>query len=142
MRSLSRQIHGDGMRCNAGEVCLSPPGCEDSPDGFIDCDAACYGYCVPDDTPDPGNCSGEVFCDALPPACPADTLPGIKDGCWTGYCIPLAQCEDLPIACAEIGNESQCIDRADCTPLYEGGDCTCDELGNCECTDLHFVACR
>jgi len=135
---------GAGMRCNAAEVCMSPPGCEDSPDGLIDCDAACYGYCVPDVLPDPGSCTGDVFCDEPPPECPDGTLPGIKDGCWTRYCIPLAECEDLPppIPCSEIGNESQCIARADCSAFYEGVDCVCDELGNCECADWRFVDCQ
>ena len=43
---------GEGLRCNAAELCLPPPGCgtTDS-NGLIDCDAACYGYCVADETP-------------------------------------------------------------------------------------------
>jgi hypothetical protein len=137
---------GEGMHCNAGEVCLPPPGCEDESDpGFVDCDAACYGYCVPDDTPDPGTCTGDVFCDSLAPDCPEGTTPGIKDGCWTGYCIPLELCDDPPpppLTCPEIGNEAQCIDREDCTAFYEGVDCVCDEFGVCECADWIFVNCQ
>jgi hypothetical protein len=43
---------GNDLSCNADELCLPPPGCEDTnEDGLIDCDAACYGYCVEDDSP-------------------------------------------------------------------------------------------
>ena len=42
----------DGTTCNADELCLPPPGCEtDTGNGLIDCDGACYGYCMVDDTP-------------------------------------------------------------------------------------------
>jgi hypothetical protein len=53
-------------------------------------DGTCTATCVANQ--DPGACSGDVFCDVPPPACPADTTPGIRDGCWTGYCIPLWAC--------------------------------------------------
>jgi len=133
---------GEGQRCNAGEVCLPPPGCEDSGNGLIDCDSACYGYCVPDEVPDPGTCYGEVLCDILTPPCPTGTTPGIRDGCYTGYCIPLSECEDPPVACSAITDENTCVDRADCAPFYEGIDCVCDEFGTCECADWLFVSCR
>jgi hypothetical protein len=40
----------------------------------------------------PGECTGLVTCRTPPPACPTQTTPGIWNGCWTGYCIPLATC--------------------------------------------------
>lgn len=51
----------------------------------------CFPVCVPVN-PDPGSCTGDVYCFAMPPACPANTTPGIANGCWTGYCIPNAEC--------------------------------------------------
>lgn len=131
-----------GTRCNAGEVCLPPPGCEDDGSGLIDCDAACYGYCVPDTT-DPGTCYGPVYCDSIPPGCPPNSIPGRADGCWTGACIVIEECPDEPPpACSDLTDEDACIARADCTPWYEGVDCTCDEMGNCTCADWVFIDCR
>lgn len=127
---------GDGLRCNAAEVCLPAPGCEE--DGG--CEPVCYGYCVPDDQPDPGSCYGDVECRALPPECPDDTTPGIDSGCWTGYCIPLDQCESQP-ACGQITEEPSCVARPDCSALYEGIDCTCDESG-CACAEWVFDRCE
>jgi hypothetical protein len=44
-----------------------------------------------------------------------------------------------PPACETLG-ERDCIARDDCTPLYEGSDCTCDDTG-CLCAVWTFVAC-
>ena len=40
-----------------------------------------------------GSCTGDVTCDVAPPVCPANATPGIADGCYTGYCIPLDSCQ-------------------------------------------------
>jgi hypothetical protein len=180
--------------CNADELCLPDPnGCGGGGDGNGDsadpvpCEQACWGYCVPDD-PGP-SCYGDVFCDSIPPECPAgsvpgisngcwsntcieydqcappidpglcyaevtclvdfdsfqdpcppDSVPGVIDGCWSGYCIPMADCE-APPECADVMNEPSCIARDDCTPTYQGVDCTCDPNGNCTCDDWVFDAC-
>lgn len=71
--------------CAPGYTCVEL--CELESDGTYECGATC----VPD-TMDPGSCTGAVACDALPPACPAGTTAGIRDGCWTGYCIPNNAC--------------------------------------------------
>ena len=137
----------DDAHCNAAEVCLPPPGCEDpsgDPDsdpGLGKCDAVCYGMCVPDVPIDPGSCTGDIFCDAEPPGCPPDSVPGRRDGCWTGFCIPVEACDDPPPPpplCPDIGEEAACID-AGCSPLYVGEDCTCDADG-CTCT-WKFIEC-
>jgi hypothetical protein len=52
----------------------------------------CGSVCVPDPTHDPGSCTGAVNCFANPPACPSGTTAGIRNGCWTGYCIPNSAC--------------------------------------------------
>jgi hypothetical protein len=42
---------------------------------------------------DPGTCdSSGVRCNSAPPQCPSDTVPGVLDACWSGYCIPVADC--------------------------------------------------
>ncbi|MBA3541372.1 MAG: hypothetical protein H0T79_17300 [Deltaproteobacteria bacterium] len=68
------------------------------------------GYCYPtciQIVNEPGECYGELWCDAVPPACPSPaTTPGVANGCYTGYCIPVAQCGPQdpgscePAACA------------------------------------------
>ena len=105
------------------------------------CVAANFGYCTPEgQTGDPGNCYEPVTCDAAEPACPEGTTPGIKDGCYTGFCIPLDQCEDAP-ACATIADEASCIGRADCSPIYRGENCTCEETV-CTCETWIFESCE
>jgi hypothetical protein len=80
----------DGERCNFEDVCgPPPPDCADDPT----CDTACGGFCVPDDG---GSCFGEVFCDVATPECPAGTTPGVRNGCYTGQCIPLGECPPVP----------------------------------------------
>lgn len=88
---------------------------------------------------DPGSCVGQVACDALPPACPSGTIPGRTNSCWTGYCIPFAQCDQLP-ACSEL-DEMGCIDRDDCAPIYEGQNCSCNG-GSCTCQSWTFETCQ
>src|SRR5262245_32171458 len=81
----------ENVDCMEGSHCeleCKPTPCKD---GRCPPTDTCYPVCVPDH-PDPGTCTGIVKCDALPPACPAGTKPGIANGCWTGYCIPEADC--------------------------------------------------
>ena len=95
---------------------------------------------MPDDNPDVGSCVGAVICLVMePPDCPSGTLPGIKDGCYTGYCIPLDKCDALP-QCDGLA-ETQCVERVDCTPLYEGVDCTCNGA-DCTCASWEFQSCE
>ncbi len=66
----------------------------------------CWPACVPVN-PDPGSCTGNLYCFAMPPACPANTVAGIADGCWTGYCIPSNECgPNNPGTCG--GNDAIC----------------------------------
>jgi hypothetical protein len=92
----------------------------------------------PGDINDPGECTGEVLCDEIGPDCPANTVPGIKDGCFTGYCIPLDECESLA-ACNTLA-EDTCVARSDCEGLYQGVDCTC--VGDvCSCVSWLYEGC-
>jgi len=134
--SLTCSMHDD---CSAVHVpsCTEPAG--DAPGVCI---AGGFGYCSDEDNPgDPGDCYLPVTCDQAPPDCPPDTTtPGIKDGCYTGYCIPLEQCEQ-PAACNTISNEASCIARNDCSPIYRGENCTCEETV-CTCETWIFETCQ
>jgi hypothetical protein len=78
-----------GQRCNGEELCIPPPSCAGDPS----CDDLCGGFCVPDGR---GRCFGEVLCDAPEPACAPDSVPGVSNGCYSGACIPLAECPLVP----------------------------------------------
>ena len=79
---------GDGSGADAPE-----PGFTNTVGPFERCIPE-KGSCEGAGCGDPGSCEGEAECDALPPECPTGTAPGIVDGCWSGYCIPLADCGD------------------------------------------------
>jgi hypothetical protein len=98
-----------------------------------------FGYCI-DETglTDPGSCTETADCAMAPPECPENTVAGVRDGCWTGYCIPLDECETRP-SCSEQ-SEAQCVSREDCEPVYEGLDCTCDGE-DCTCAEWVFESC-
>ncbi len=129
-------------KCNSADDCQVGESC-DTGDTLclVACDSAtlddcpCTGICrpatEPEPDPDPGLCYGEVFCDGLPPDCPGGTVPGIDNGCWSGACIALADCEDPPLVCADIAGEDECV-AAGCQPVYRGEACTCDPDCSCE----------
>jgi hypothetical protein len=71
--------------CAPGYDCIES--CEVLGNGTLQCDT----QCVPSGM-DPGSCTGPVACDALPPSCPSGTTAGIRDLCWSGYCIPNNAC--------------------------------------------------
>lgn len=69
---------------------------------FVRCDEELSG------PPIWGTCDGVVTCDAIGPACPLGTLPGISDGCYTGFCIPndALQCD--------TGEPGNCYGQVSC----------------------------
>ena len=91
---------GSSEYCTADTECLPPPGCNSGA-----CPAVCYGRCLPDK--DPGSCTGTVTCDAPAPLCNVGSSPGIADGCYTGSCIPNAQC-------GSQGDPGNCYGEAIC----------------------------
>lgn len=99
-----------------------------------------FQSCAPEGTTvDPGSCVSAVTCTTPQPVCPASTIAGRRNGCWTGYCIPLAQCDSLP-ACGTLA-EMECIGRTDCDPIYEGVNCSCNGT-SCTCQSWEFQMCE
>ncbi|HTJ44257.1 MAG TPA: hypothetical protein VL463_19270 [Kofleriaceae bacterium] len=82
--------------CGPGYHCEET--CKTCGDPNTPCPDYCTVSCVPD-TSDPGDCYGTVTCNSAPPACPADTTPGVANGCYTGYCIPISECKHDPGTC-------------------------------------------
>lgn len=87
----------------------------------------------------PGSCTGEIGCRAEPPNCPEGTTPGIIDGCWSGFCIPLDQCEALPTCDGQA--EESCVASGNCDPIYQGVNCVC-EGDVCECERWDYESCE
>jgi hypothetical protein len=82
-----------GTHC---EVQCNGPICDPGPNGCPP--QTCVVSCVPDAV-DPGDCYQPVTCNSAPPACPAGTTPGVANGCYTGFCIPVDQCTHDPGTC-------------------------------------------
>ena len=82
-----------GPDSHCEQTCQPDTACDaaSGPGGGV-CAPICTATCVPN-AGDPGSCKGDVVCKSIPPACPPSTVPGIKDGCWTGYCIPTDLCD-------------------------------------------------
>lgn len=127
---------GSGCDCGSGFSCVDECPAEACPVNDSGC-GICTPTCVPNN--DPGQCTGSVLCNMAPPACPAGTTAGIANNCYTGYCIPNANCG--PAACASLTDEASCTARPDCDAVYMGSNCTCDDSG-CTCTTLTFERCE
>ncbi len=89
--------------CGPGYTCALV--CDDTATGGV-----CHSTCVPTTSHDPGACTGPVSCFTNAPACPSGTTAGIRNGCWTGYCIPNAACGPsdpgqcyAPVTCDSVG---------------------------------------
>jgi len=93
--------------------------------------------------------------------CTDNTQCGEHEFCDTSTCYPSPTCPNCPtcgacpdsnvcygvcqqvsdVPCEALYVENACIARTDCSPLYEGSDCTCDMTG-CHCQVLTFVGCE
>ena len=94
------------------------------------------GTCIPIAN-GPGSCDGEVTCQLFKPACPANTVPGVADGCYTDYCIPSNQCgADDPGDCydAVMSNQPGPTCPSTTTPGILDGQYTgfCIPLSQCQ----------
>jgi len=78
-----------------GSTCSRSAGCTayHRPAGTTDPTASrTFAMCAPEGQA-PGNCYSAVVCNRPAPVCPAQTTPGVANGCYTGGCIPLDVCE-------------------------------------------------
>jgi len=168
---------GDGTHCNVDRQSCEPNTCSTNDDCDVGsicnngtCEATCacgsdaeamaggFGYC--DETrgtcmpgTDPaGSCAGEVTCNTKAPTCADGEVPLILDGCFTGSCRAIAQCDATP-ACANLQHENDCLGRAsgtgaDCSAVYTGINCTKQDGTACQagdtgctCADFRFNSC-
>jgi hypothetical protein len=85
----------DAQTCSESSACTAFH--RNDPCGFA-ADAPCpreFAMCLPEGQ-SPGHCFESVTCDAVGPACGPDETPGIRNGCFTGACIPQDLCEPVP----------------------------------------------
>lgn len=137
-----------------GEYC-APWGCALSCTCGNDREArdAGYGWCDDRHTCEPGDnphgaCNAGATCATPPPACQPGAVPLVKDGCYTGDCTWIGQCE-APPACSALQHEADCTGRADCAVVSDGVDCTAPDgtactssSTSCTCQSFVFASCR
>ena len=146
----------DTVACPTGQVCESGTctvTCECASDqeakdqGFGYCDEN-TSTCQPGVDP-AGSCSGAVTCNIVPTDCPQGEVPLIKDGCYTGACKAIAQCDTAP-SCSALDNQPDCSARIDdCAIVSTGLNCkkpdgTLCQAGdvNCTCESFIFNSCE
>jgi hypothetical protein len=125
---------GDGT-CVEGGFCTTDRDCGDG----LTCDEG-RNSCDPQGG---GSCAGAVTCTDARPNCPADTVALVENGCWTGACEALAQCDAAP-PCDRLNTEPSCLARAECGAVYNGLNCrrsdgTACQAGDTGCTCESFV---
>jgi len=138
-----------GSFCNNG-TCETTCVCETD----ADAQAAGFGYCdenrstcLPGSDP-AGSCGGTVTCNINAPQCAEGEVALILDGCYTGACKAIAQCDVTP-GCSSLAHENDCLGRstgtgADCSAVYTGLNCTkadgtACQSGDAGCTCASFV---
>jgi hypothetical protein len=127
-----------GVYCNESGTCEDSCYCSSDPDavnqgwGYCDEDRA---TCMPGIDPDLGSCAGAVTCNFGAPTCPANQVPLVKDGCYTGECIAASSC-DLPPPCVVLNTEALCLGRPECTAVYSGTNCTNKQGTACQSSDV------
>ena len=84
-------LHNDCCDCLAvpapDELAICKKGCDQKQCELLEISAATcrFGVCVTEKVPcDPM----KVACDSLPPDCPKGQVASVKDGCWSGHCVP------------------------------------------------------
>ncbi len=164
-----------GFHCDEGRSSCVPDGCTTSADcktgQYCDatsgqCTPSCtcttdaqaqsqgYGYC--DETrgtcepaSTDGSCGGAVTCNQIMTVCPVGQVALIANGCWTGTCRNIGQCDVAPV-CGDLQHEGDCLGRVmDCTTVYTGINCT-NPAGttcmagstNCTCASFEYNSCR
>jgi len=126
-------VFGDDETCENDKTSSEPktnqPGCEKDTDcangNYCDIELR---HCVAS-----ASCSAEIDCDA-----------SMNCDSARSTCVP----SGAP-TCGEVTNESDCVARADCSPIYAGVDCSCGadcvcqggEPG-CVCESFEFFRCE
>ena len=145
------------MYCPSGQVCNEWGACVPSCTCTSDAQAVAAGYgwcdessgtCEPGVDPN-GSCGGAVTCTTAAPHCAAGEVPLVYNGCYTGQCRAIAQCDVTP-SCAAIEHEADCLGRStDCSTVYTGHGChkangTACHAGDtgCTCTSFTFDSCE
>ncbi len=128
--------------CNASEICLLPPGCGSSPSTA--CPAVCYGFC----TPAMSSCFGPITCTDVAPSCRTGEVPLTSNGCYTGQCGAITDCEaitgncqdqvacDLPSPSCPADTTATVANgcyTGQCIPDFLCGSITCSELDEATC---------
>lgn len=143
--------------CPAGSDCVGGY-CQTSCACTNDEEAIAQGYHHCDESrqtcemiDDAGTCNFDVTCNINPPNCPAGSVALILNGCYTGQCSTIAQC-DLTPRCSAMQHEADCLPRTgptgDCDVNYLGINCR-DPLGgsctagtaNCTCESFRYASC-
>jgi cysteine-rich repeat protein len=145
------RVDGDGCSkdCSSTEICgngvLDVTKGEQCDDGNrVDGDG-CNNTCK---TSGPISCAGAITCMTAPPACQNNAVPLIQDGCYTGVCKLIAEC-DAPPACKSLRLEADCTVRADCEAVYNGINCRRPDgsacragEATCVCDSFRFASCE
>jgi uncharacterized protein DUF6748 len=145
-RCYSDDDCSNGSRCNAGEICLPPPGCRPG----ASCPAVCTGYCIQNTgTPCASNadCGESAWCrssetgsaECVPfvgegARCEGFTLPSQLELCAPGLtCDPPELVADAPGVCrTSCKSNSDCADEAYCaTDELCHPDASCDVALDC-----------
>ncbi len=145
--------------CPAGSFCNGEMVCETSCVCNTDADAQAAGYqhcdegrhtCKNENAG--GTCGGEATC-GTKPSCDAGSVPLVGlDGCYTGVCSTLGNCDVAP-ACTAYQHEADCLNPDDstaCSAIYNGINCTGTGPGgscttqdaNCTCEYYVFAECH
>ena len=145
------KVDGDGCSkdCKSNEKCgngiVDTTKGEQCDDGNMINTDACTNTCT---LPTAGSCAGTITCNIVPPVCPSNKVPLIKDGCYTGECQLLTAC-DVPPSCEAIHNENACSARTDCDAVYNGINCRRPDGAvcragdaQCVCESFNFASCR
>ncbi len=111
----------DGHECSRHDDCIAVY------------DGSSFLSCEPELVPQPPGCAA-IDCGPGYTCEEVCTTDPMNNPTCTAQCVALAACETLT-------TEQACTSRADCTPVYDGYDCTCYP-DHCECQTQTFARCE
>lgn len=131
--------------------CYGLPVGQDDPDCDLECkqstcsmlgidQAICrFGVCIAETV----DCDGSnVTCKSLPPKCDPGSIPGVAGDCWTGECVPIANCNAVPgcdlcpagTMCVQKISKKQTWPSCEPIPAECNGEIDCECAGTFVCT--------